>query len=87
MMSHVPQNFGYGPASISREGGDVFGRTVNFAARVVGAIKDAEIWLSDEARSDLDGLGASRFEELHWERHDNVRLKGFKGSFRLGHSE
>jgi hypothetical protein len=50
---------------------------------VVGTIKDAEIWLSDEARSDLDGLGASRFEDLHWERHDNVHLKGFKGASRL----
>jgi class 3 adenylate cyclase len=69
--------------SVSPDEGDVFGRTVNFSARVVGTIKDAEIWLSDEARSDLDGLGASRFEDLHWERHDNVHLKGFKGASRL----
>jgi class 3 adenylate cyclase len=69
--------------SVSPDEGDVFGRTVNFAARVVGAIKDAEIWLSDEARSDLDGLGASRFADLDWERHDNVHLKGFKGASRL----
>ena len=32
------------------EEGDVFGGTVNFAARVVGAIKGAEIWLSDRAK-------------------------------------
>jgi class 3 adenylate cyclase len=69
--------------SVSPDEGDVFGRTVNFAARVVGTSKDAEIWLSDEARSDLDGLGASRFEDLHWERHENVHLKGFKGASRL----
>jgi Adenylate and Guanylate cyclase catalytic domain len=69
--------------SVSPDEDDVFGRTVNFAARVVGAIKDAEIWVSDEARSDLDGLGASRFEDLRWKRHDNVHLKGFKNQFRL----
>ena len=33
--------------SLQPEEGDAFGRTVNFAARVVGAIKDSEIWLSD----------------------------------------
>ncbi len=27
------------------EGGDVFGGTVNFAARVIGKIEGAEIWL------------------------------------------
>jgi len=32
------------------EEGDVFGGTVNFAARVVGAVKGAEIWLSDRAK-------------------------------------
>jgi class 3 adenylate cyclase len=69
--------------SVLPDEGDVFGRSVNFAARVVGAIKHAEIWLSDEARSDLDGLGASRFERLHWERHDNIRLRSFEGAFRL----
>jgi adenylate cyclase len=37
--------------SVLPDEGDVFGRTVNFAARVVGVIKDAEIWLS--VRRDL----------------------------------
>jgi hypothetical protein len=69
--------------SVLPDEGDVFGRTVNFAARVVGAIKDPEIWLSDEAWSDLGDLGASRFEDLHWAPHNNVRLKGFKDGVRL----
>jgi class 3 adenylate cyclase len=69
--------------SVSPNEGDVFGRTVNFAARVVGAIKDAEIWVSDEAWSDLNSFGASRFADLQWELHDNIRLKGFHGAFRL----
>jgi class 3 adenylate cyclase/GTPase SAR1 family protein len=70
-----------GPLQI--EEGDVFGRTVNFAARVVGAIKDAEIWLSEQAKTDIDVLGARRHEELQWHRHDDVELKGFAGAFTL----
>jgi class 3 adenylate cyclase len=42
------------------EDGDVFGGTVNFASRVVGAIKGAEIWLSNRAKEDIDGLGAGQ---------------------------
>ncbi len=46
------------------EEGDVFGGTVNFAARVVGAIKGAEIWLSDRAKEDIDRLGAAQHKQL-----------------------
>ena len=70
-----------GPLQI--EEGDVFGRTVNFAARVVGAIKGAEIWLSEQAKADIDVLGARRHGELRWQRHDEVELKGFSGAFTL----
>jgi class 3 adenylate cyclase len=49
------------------EEGSVFGGTVNFAARVVGAIKDAEIWLSDRAKEDIDRLGAAKHKHLNWE--------------------
>jgi class 3 adenylate cyclase len=70
-----------GPLQI--EEGDVFGRTVNFAARVVGAIKGAEIWLSEQAKADIDGLGARRHQELRWRRHENMELKGFAGAFAL----
>jgi class 3 adenylate cyclase len=62
---------------------DVFGGTVNFAARVVGAIKDAEIWLSDHAKQDIDRLGASRHSALKWQRRDAVEMKGFPGTFTL----
>jgi class 3 adenylate cyclase len=65
------------------EEGDVFGRTVNFAARVVGAIQGAEIWLSEQAKADIDVLGARRHEELQWQRQDGVELKGFTGAFTL----
>ena len=70
-----------GPLQI--EEGDVFGRTVNFAARVVGAVRDAEIWLSEQAKADIDALGARRHEDLQWQRHDEIQLKGFTGAFTL----
>jgi class 3 adenylate cyclase len=65
------------------EEGDVFGGTVNFAARVIGAIQGAEIWLSDRAKVDLDQLGAARHKHLKWERHEGVGMKGFPGKATL----
>ena len=65
------------------EEGDVFGGTVNFAARVVGSIKSAEIWLSDRAKEDIDRLGGVQHKRLGWQRHDGVAMKGFPGVFRL----
>ena len=65
------------------EGNDVFGGTVNFAARVVGGIKDAEIWLSNRAKEDIDSLRAKRHLALKWQRHDDVAMKGFPGTFTL----
>ena len=65
------------------EGGDVFGGTVNFAARVVGRIEGAEIWLSERAKADIDGSRASRHDHLKWERHDEVPMKGFPDTFTL----
>ncbi len=65
------------------EEGDVFGGTVNFAARVVGAINGAEIWLSDRAKEDIDRLGAGQHKHLKWERHEGVAMKGFPGKFTL----
>jgi class 3 adenylate cyclase len=65
------------------EDDDVFGRAVNFAARVIGAIKGAEIWLSDEAKRDLDSLGARRHRDLRWVGHEDIAMKGFSGTFTL----
>ncbi len=70
-----------GPMHIEK--GDVFGGTVNFAARVVGAIKGAEIWTSDRAKEDIDRLGAKRHQPLEWQLHDDVEMRGFSGKFRL----
>ena len=70
-----------GPMQVEED--DVFGGAVNFAARVVGAIKGAEIWLSDRAKEDLDRSGAKHHTQLNWERHDGVQMRGFIGVFTL----
>jgi WD40 repeat protein/class 3 adenylate cyclase/GTPase SAR1 family protein len=70
-----------GPMQVEED--DVFGGTVNFAARVVGSIKAAEIWLSERAKEDIDRLGALKHKDLKWERHDGVAMKGFPDAFTL----
>jgi len=59
--------------------GDVYGSTVNFAARVVSAIEGAEIWLSERAKEDVERSGVERHRNLQWARHDGVKAKGFSG--------
>jgi class 3 adenylate cyclase len=70
-----------GPMQV--EEGDVFGGTVNFAARVGGAFKGEEICLSDGAKEDIDRLGAAEHNRLKWKRHDGMVMKGFPGTFTL----
>lgn len=70
-----------GPMQV--EEGDVFGGEVNFAARVVSEIKDAEIWLSDEAKKHMDKYRAKHHEQLKWQQHDGIKMKGFSGTFTL----
>jgi class 3 adenylate cyclase/GTPase SAR1 family protein len=70
-----------GPMQVEED--DVFGGAVNFAARVVGAINGAEIWLSDQAKKYLDSCGAKQHAQLKWERHDNLQMKGFADAFTL----
>jgi len=71
-----------GPIDVEEE--DAFGSAVNFAARVGSAIKDAaEIWLSDDAKKNLDIYKAEHHEQLKWQRHDEVQMKGFTNTFTL----
>jgi WD40 repeat protein/class 3 adenylate cyclase len=71
-----------GPMTVEKD--DVFGGSVNFAARVVDAIRQkAEIWLSDRAKDDLDRSGITDHERLTWQRHSRVKMKGFTGAFTL----
>ena len=65
------------------ESEDVFGGTVNFAARVVDAIKHAEIWMSCRAKEDVENVGAAKHKDLVWVKHDDVTMKGFPGRFSL----
>src|SRR5215831_34366 len=62
--------------SVDVVGEDIFGTEVDVAARVVGEIECAEIWLSDEAKRDLERAGARRHRALEWLSHDGVELKG-----------
>jgi class 3 adenylate cyclase len=70
-----------GPVRIDDE--DLFGRMVNFAARVVSAIKGAEIWLSDRAYDDIKSERAMAHRRLSWEEHARLDLKGFDGYYTL----
>src|SRR6516165_620698 len=68
--------------SVDVVGEDIFGAEVDIAARVVGGIAGAEIWLSDQAKRDLERAGARRHSDLQWLFHDGVELKGI-GTERL----
>jgi len=70
-----------GPLQV--EGNDVFGGTVNFAARVVAAISEPDIWLSERAKEDVNTLRAERHESLKWKRQERVQMKGFHDTFTL----
>jgi hypothetical protein len=59
------------------------GGTACCAARLVGAIKESEIWLSGRAKEDIDRLGAAKHKHLKWERHEGVAMKGFPGKSTL----
>jgi len=70
-----------GPVQVLAD--DVRGREVSFAARVVGANNGAEIWLSSEAKKQIDVLGAGHHRDLQWVKHTNIELKGFEDTFTL----
>jgi WD40 repeat protein/class 3 adenylate cyclase len=69
-----------GPVQVEED--DVYGGTVNFAARMMIIAKDG-IWLSDRAKEDLDRLGSAQYKKLRWESHDRSRLKGYIGMHRF----
>jgi class 3 adenylate cyclase len=56
------------------ETNDIAGIEVHVAARMVHAIDDAEIWITDRAKSDIEGLGAREHSMLTWVRHDNQTI-------------
>lgn len=69
--------------SIKIDENDEFGGAVNYVTRVAGAIKDAEIWLSDRAKEDIGRFGSAKHNELKWRQHENLTMKGFPGRWML----
>jgi len=66
-----------GPVTI--EEGDVYGATVNYAARVVASAAGAEVRLSSEAKSHVEQEGDPRHAVLRWQAQRDLELKGFPG--------
>jgi class 3 adenylate cyclase len=62
---------------------DAFGAMVNYAARVAGQARGAEIWVSSRAKSDIDEERAAAHRSLRWIEHNGVVLKGFQGTHQL----
>jgi class 3 adenylate cyclase len=60
---------------------------VNYAARVVGQAKGAEIWLSDRAYHDVEAEKARSHAGLVWMEHGNCELKGFRSKHTLWSAE
>jgi class 3 adenylate cyclase len=55
--------------SVEVKNDDIQGINVTVASRVVSAFKGAEIWLSNEAMTDLDHHRPERFARLSWIEH------------------
>lgn len=70
-----------GPVGL--ESDDARGGTVSFAARVVKKIDGAEIWLSDQAKRNIDQRGARHHKGLEWKAREGVKMKGFEGESKL----
>jgi class 3 adenylate cyclase len=70
-----------GPMSVDEA--DLFGGTVNLAARVTHEITGAEIWISDDAKKHLMLRRAPHHRELKWYEHKDIALKGFSDTHSL----
>lgn len=77
---HVRAAIHIGPMHV--EENDVFGGTVNFAGRIIRAVKGAEIWMSDEAKKQVGPLSA-KYDGIHWQQHDDIHFKGFPGTWTM----
>lgn len=66
-----------GPVTV--DDGDVYGTTVNYAARVVSSAVGAEVRLSSEARSHVEQEGDPRHAALRYQALRDLEMKGFPG--------
>jgi small GTP-binding protein len=55
---------------------DAFGRHVNLAARVMSALKNDGVIISDQVKIDLDARPSALLASLHWTQRPDVPLKG-----------
>ncbi len=70
-----------GPTQIVE--GDIYGSTVNFAARVSAMATGAEIWVSNRAKQDIDLYKAFHHRALTWQEHAGCELQGFPDKYTL----
>jgi class 3 adenylate cyclase len=61
----------------SIDGGDAFGREMNFAAIVMNQSKSSGVIVSSRVKSDVDHRKEEWSRKLHWTELPNVTLKGF----------
>ena len=61
---------------VTIDGDDTFGRHVNLAARVMSALKQDGLMITDAAKSDLASRGTESLKKLRWEPHQDILLKG-----------
>jgi adenylate cyclase len=74
---HIRAGIHVGAIDIEAE--DVAGIEMHVAARLVEGITGAEVWVTDRAKADIDGLGAEQHLGLHWQRHPDRRFRGIDG--------
>ena len=68
---------------VSIEKDDAFGNAVNFASRVEGCAKGAELWLSGAAYQQIVEQKSKAHEGLRWKKRTKSGLKGFPGRHTL----
>lgn len=69
--------------SMTVEENDVYGGSVNFAARILPAVEGKGIWLSEPAKQDVETLEPETISTFVWQRKDGVTLKGLSGTTSL----
>jgi class 3 adenylate cyclase len=62
---------------------DIFGQTVNFAARVQSSLLDSGVILSDDAKRDLERIHGKKQEFFGFKIREEQELKGFDGKYTL----
>jgi hypothetical protein len=60
---------------------DIFGQTVNFAARVQSSLADSGVILSDDAKRDLERIHGKKQEFFRFKMQGGQELKGFDGKY------